>query len=242
MVTPEAVPLELETAGLPSRMLARLIDSLIESAVFFALIVGGAAVADFPGGVMLALFFLLVFLLFFGYPIAFETLWRGRTPGKAALGLRVVTIEGGPERFRHAAIRAVLALFEVFALSGAIAIITVLVSRRNQRLGDMAAGTVVLRERTGLRAPVSVAFPVPPGLEAYTDSLDTAAMAADDYAAVRAFLLRAPSLPYAVRADLALRLAHPLSSKLRPEPPPGLHPEGYRACLAAAYQRRAGPA
>ncbi len=241
MVTPEAVPLELEPAGLPSRILARLIDVMIQFAVLIGLLIGSAAVGGFPGGIGIALFYLLLFLLLFGYPVALETLWRGRTVGKAALGLRVVTVEGGPVRFRHAAIRAVLALFEIFALSGGIAILSVLVTKRSQRLGDLAAGTLVLRERTGLRAPVSVSFTVPPGLESYADSLDTAAMTAEDYAAVRAFLLRAPSLPFAVRGDLALRLAHPLAARLRPEPPPGLHPEAYLACLAAAFQRRAAP-
>ncbi|MCU1460814.1 MAG: hypothetical protein JWO37_889 [Acidimicrobiales bacterium] len=237
MVTPEAVPLELEPAGLPSRILARLIDGVIQAAVLTALLIAYAAVGNFPGGVTVALVFLMFFLLLFAYPVALETLWRGRTVGKSALGLRVVTVEGGPVRFRHAAIRAVLALFEIYALSGAIAIVTVLFSKRNQRLGDMAAGTLVLRERSGLRAPVSVMFGSPPGLEAYTASVDTAAMTADDYAAVRAFLMRAPSLPFAIRADLALRLANPLARRLRPEPPAGLHPETYLACLAAAYQR-----
>jgi hypothetical protein len=183
----------------------------------------------------------MLFLVLFAYPIALETLWRGRTLGKMALGLRVVTVEGGPVRFRHAAIRAVLALVEVLGLFGSIAILSVLMTRRNQRLGDLAAGTLVLRERTGLRAPVPVAFGVPPGMDAYVDSLDTAAMTAEDYAAVRAFLMRAPSLPWAVRRDLAQRLAHTLGARLRPEPPPGLHPEAYLACLAAAVQRRDAP-
>ena len=89
MVTPEAVPLDLETASIGSRFLALLIDIAIQGTLLFT----------------------VLFAVIWGYPIAFESLWRGRTIGKAALGLRVVTKEGGQIGFRHAAIRAALRIF-----------------------------------------------------------------------------------------------------------------------------------
>lgn len=241
VVTPEAVPLDLDTAGLPSRMLARLIDVAIQIALLVVALLAVTQLVDAPGGVGVALVLLVVFLVIVGYPIALEALWRGRTVGKVALGLRVVTVEGAPVRFRHAAIRGVLGLFEVQSTTGAIAVIAILLTARNQRLGDLAAGTVVLRERSGLGAPVPVTFAVPVGLEAFTASLDTATMSTEDYAAVRAFLIRAPTLPPSVCTDLAYRLAHPIASRVRPEPPTGLAAETYLACVAAAYQRRSSP-
>ena len=94
--------------------------------------------------------------------------------------------------------------------------ISVLLTPRSQRLGDLVAGTVVLRERTGLQAPVAVEFPVPQGLEAYAQSLDVARMTGDDYRAARTFLLRAGSLAPAVRYDLALAIAEPVAARVQP--------------------------
>nr|MDQ6928032.1 RDD family protein [Actinomycetota bacterium] len=131
IVTPEAVPLDFELANLGSRFVALLLDLLIEGAALFVLSIGMSALlsgADTSVGVGVALFFLIYFLVLFGYPIALETLWRGRTVGKAALGLRVVTKEGAPVRFRHAAIRNVLGLVDFVLTSGAAAIICVLLT------------------------------------------------------------------------------------------------------------------
>src|SRR3954467_938210 len=155
LVTPEAVVLQFETAGLGSRMLARLLDSLIQFAILlFVLIVASLASRAGVGSTPLRIVLLLaVFSIIFVYPAVFETLWRGRTPGKAALGLRVVTREGAPVRFRHASIRSALWLIGGLLMAGSIAVISVLATKDNVRLGDMAAGTIVLRERTGARQP-----------------------------------------------------------------------------------------
>jgi uncharacterized RDD family membrane protein YckC len=247
LVTPEAVVLSFETAGLGSRVLATLVDLVIQGGV---LILGGLALALFSstatGGtadvVATVLLLLLVSGVLLGYPIAFESLWRGRTPGKAALGLRVVTTEGAPVRFRHAAVRSFLGLIELWATTGAIAVIAVLLSRDDQRLGDMAAGTYVLRERSGAGRPRVAAFPPPYGLEAYTAALDVAGLSPDEYGAVRSFLLRAPSLPPQVRAGLAAELAATVAARMRHTPPPWLPPEPFLACVAAATQARSAPA
>ncbi len=242
VVTPEAVPLDLQPAGVGSRFVALLIDWAVQSMLGFAiLLIGiGLSVGDF-GGVGIAMFFLFTFALIFGYPIAMETLWRGRTLGKAAMGLRVVTVEGAPVRFRHAAIRAALGMIDFFLTSGAAAFISVMATRNNQRLGDLVAGTMVLRERTGLPPPQAAEFSVPAGLESYAASLDVSGMTADDYRAVRAFILRAPGLDYKVRYQLAVGLADPLSERVRPLPPAGIHPAWYLICVAAVYQQRTAP-
>ncbi|MEA2900365.1 MAG: hypothetical protein QOH36_252 [Actinomycetota bacterium] len=242
VVTPEAVPLDLQPAGLGSRFVAILIDWTVQAMLGFALLLVGIGLSfGEAGGIGIAFFFLLTFVVLFGYPIALETLWRGRTLGKAAMGLRVVTTEGGPVRFRHAAIRAALGMVDFFLTSGAAAVISVLATKNNQRLGDLVAGTLVLRERTGLPPPEAAEFSVPTGLESYAASLDVSGMTADDYRAVRAYLLRAPGLDYKVRYQLAIGLADPLSDRIRPMPPTGVHPAWWLICVAAVYQQRTAP-
>lgn len=244
IVTPEAVVLEFETAGMASRMLASALDAAIQLAVFFAVLLAafglGRAGAEF-GGLARAFFYVVVLVLLFGYPAGFEALWRGRTPGKAALGLRVVTVEGAPVRFRHAAIRAIIGLIDKYVFSAVPGVLALLLTRRNQRLGDLAAGTIVLRERSGATAPRAVAFSAPPGLERYVATLDVSAVDRSEYVTIRSFLLRAQSLAAPARDALARQLATPLVERLRTTPPPGLTPELFLVCVAAAHQRRHAP-
>lgn len=236
LVTPEAVVLQFDTAGLGSRSLALLIDLAIQwglSTVAVIALLSGAGASATSGIAVVAV--LTVILL--GYPIAFESLWRGRTPGKAVLGLRVVTTDGAPIRFRHAAVRGFLTLVDFYLTSGAAAVLSVLLTRDNQRLGDLAAGTLVLRLRTGARAPTPATFSVPPGWEAYAATLDPAGLTAEDHVAVRSFLLRAASLPPEIRSDLSLRIATIVAGHMSHALPPGTHPEGFLACVAAIHQR-----
>ena len=244
LVTPEAVVLELATAGVGSRLVAFMIDAAIQSAAIIALFTGIFLVAEagVDGGVAAAVIAGAgIFLILFGYPAVFETSWRGRTPGKAALGLRVVTTEGSPVRFRHAAVRAALALVDFYMTGGAVAILSILATRNDQRLGDLAAGTIVVRERTGATTPHAISFPVPRGHEDYVASLDISAMTPDHYVAVRSFLLRAGTLPPGVRNHLATEFAGPLAARMRHTPPEWVSPELFLACAVAKFQQRSMP-
>ena len=241
LVLPEAVELDLPTANLGSRMLAFLLDWLIIGA---GILVGGIAWAAGEGAVggwlLHAFFTVLLGAWPLGYFMGQETLWRGRTVGKAAAGLRVVTREGGPVGFRHAAIRALLLVVDFLPLGlfGAVGGTAIAVSRANQRLGDMVAGTLVLRERTAAPVPTAVEFTPPWGLEGYAAVLDTSALRSEEYEAVRSLLVRYSTL----RPDAAYRLAYQLAEQLRPRvrpgPPPRIQPDDYLRCIAAAYQRR----
>ncbi len=243
IVTPEAVRLDFEEAGVGSRGAALLLDYCVIGALLVGINAGTAYLLDssgpgLPTWVTISLFLILNVVVLFGYPIAFETLWRGCTLGKAALGLRVVTVEGAPVRFRHAAVRAALSLVDFGLTAGAGAVVTALVSRRHQRLGDLVAGTVVLRERTGAARPQVASFTVPSGAESYAETIDPSGLSPADYDALRAYLLRAGSLPQSRRANLASDLAGGLAVKVAHTPPPGTAPELFLACLAARYQQR----
>jgi uncharacterized RDD family membrane protein YckC len=150
IVTGEAVVLDLPCARFPTRLLARLIDMIIQVVLLaVVLVLAYVAVAggrlDTAGAA--AVYITAIVLVIVGYPVIFETLSRGRTIGKMAIGLRVVADDGGPVRFRHALVRALAGAIECWALSGVPALITMMMSARGKRLGDIFAGTFVLRER-----------------------------------------------------------------------------------------------
>lgn len=241
IVTPEAVLLEFADAGLGSRSLAFVIDLAVRGLIVWLVFLGLAA-----GGLVLDETLLVVvsiatlFAVLLVYPAAFETAWNGRTPGKLVMGLRVVTVEGAPVRFRHAAIRSALGIVDFLASAGSLAIVSALATRRSQRLGDLAAGTVVIRERQATGASRPVEFVPPPGWERYTTALDVSALRDDAYVLIRSFLLRVHDLtPEARRArsaDLAAAVAGLIDAPL----PEGTDPEAFLVAVAAAYQARHG--
>ncbi|MEY2430876.1 MAG: hypothetical protein QOC92_601 [Acidimicrobiaceae bacterium] len=242
VVTPEAVVLEFETASVASRSLAQALDLIIRFGMLYALLIVaglfGATVGTTPA---IVLIFVGVFVLLFGYPALLEVRWNGQTIGKRAFGLRVVTVEGSPVRFRHAAIRSLLAIVDFFLPPiGVSATCVALLNRRNQRLGDIFAGTIVLRERTGAAFPVPVSFPPLPGYEQYARSLDVGGLTPDQYAVIRSFLIRVNSLTPAARAHLATRLANAVALSMRHTPPAAVSPETFLVSVAAAYQLRQG--
>lgn len=242
LVSPEAVPLDLPEATVGSRGAALLIDWTLQGIILVTLALATQSALQstvLPGWVATTLSLVLAFLVWFGYPIAFETAWSGggRTPGKAALGLRVVTVEGAPIRFRHAAIRAALGLIDFVGTFGLGAVVSSLVSRRHQRLGDLVAGTVVLRERTGAGPSTARDFAVPSAASSVADTIDVGGLTARDYGVVRSYLLRAHTLSDQRRDTIGGELLAALAPRL------GDLPDGYPAevllqAIAARYQER----
>jgi uncharacterized RDD family membrane protein YckC len=242
--TPEGVDLNVTLAGLGSRFVAAVIDGLIQSIVilifFVALgIVGSAAFETGESGTLaLAAGAVILFLVAFGYPVLFETLNSGRTPGKAAIGIRVVREGGRPVNFRAAAIRNLLLIVDTLPpVTYAVGIIAILVSRRNQRLGDMAAGTIVVRDRKPESAGASWVHAVAPGTVDEATSWDVSSIREDEVATVRSFLARRHELTPPARIHLANELAARLRPKVAGEDP-NLPPELFLERLAAAKSRR----
>lgn len=239
LVTPEAVVLGLPVASVGSRGLALVLDLLVQATilVLVAFAASTAAVAE-GGWVAVVVLLLVVFAVLFVYPAGFETFWQGRTPGKAALGLRVVTVEAGPVGFRHAAVRAALGLVDFWLSSGGVAVLSALFTRRAQRLGDLAAGTLVIREGRGRRRVTALRFEPPPGTEGYAEQLDVSALDEADYLAIRSVLVRARTLAPATARPLADAAVRAVAGRVVPAPPAGMPPLVVLTCLAAAYQRR----
>jgi uncharacterized RDD family membrane protein YckC len=242
VVTPEAVVLEFETASVASRSLAQALDLAVRFGLFYVLIIAagllGAGLGTTP-----AIVVIIVggFLIIFGYSALLETRWNGQTVGKRALGLRVVTVEGSPVRFRHSVIRSLLSIVDFFLPPlGVSATCVSLLNRRNQRLGDVFAGTIVLRERTGASFPVPVSFPPLPGFELYARSLDVGGVTPEQYAVIRSFLLRVNTLTPGARAHLGTRLANAVAAAMHHRPPAAVSPETFLVSVAAADQLRQG--
>lgn len=240
IVTPEAVVLEFETAGVGSRAMAWMVDLMVLAGmgVLVGMVLGLVSVALPEAATIVGI--LLAALIFLGYPIFCETLFRGRTIGKRAMGLRVVTTDGAPEQFRHAALRALIGLVELWATVGFVAVTCGLSTRRSQRFGDLAAGTFVVRERSSTTRMLAVAFPPPPGYEQYTASLDVSSVNEPAYLVIRSFLLRVFDFTPSARVALATRLANPTAAAMHHTPPASVNPEVFLACVASAYQQRHG--
>jgi uncharacterized RDD family membrane protein YckC len=239
IVTPEAVLLEFAVAGLGSRSLAFLIDLGVRAALLWLVFLGTAAGGiAFDETVLVVVSIAAVFSALLVYPALTETIWNGRTPGKMAMGLRVVTVEGAPIRFRHAAIRSALGLVDFLLGAGTLAIVCALATRQSQRLGDLAAGTIVIRERQVRSDSQPVAFSPPPGWERYAASLDVSRLGGEAYVLVRSFLLRVHELDPTARRTRAASLAGRVAAAIDVPLHPGTDPEGFLVAVAAAHQAR----
>nr|WP_307846801.1 RDD family protein [Actinospica durhamensis] len=256
LVVAEGVALELRPARLASRTVALALDAVLMLVVYLicyriikALVNAGAS-SDTVDALRTA----TLVLVGVGYPLVSESVGSGRSIGKVAAGLRVVRLDGGPERFRHALVRALALLFAdvglpislanqlvtglplitLYCLPGAIAVAC---SKQGRRLGDLLAGTIVVRERTEAGAgrmplapnPVVAQWAasarvedVPPGL----------------VLAARQLISRVFEIDRAAAAELTDQLARQVATYVTPAPPPGVAPYQYLVAVTAERYRR----
>lgn len=241
LVTGEAVALDLRPARLPSRALALTLDLVIEFALLIVgiplLSIGLSRIDDSLRG---ALVIGVLVLVLIGYPVIWETASRGRSVGKLALGLRVVREDGGPVRFRHALTRALAGFFVdfgVLGMFGAVALITSLASRRGARLGDLLAGTTVIRER--VPAVRGAALTMPPQLASWATGLHLAGIPDDLALAARQYLNRFSQLSPQASLAMGTRLANEVSRYVgQPPPPPNTPPQAYLAAVLTERRDR----
>ncbi|MDQ2871574.1 MAG: RDD family protein [Candidatus Eremiobacteraeota bacterium] len=163
--TPESIRFSYDLAGLGSRFLAVVLDLLVQLALIAALFWGLELLArhsprvpvgrnghGVAASVAEATVIAIVFIIFFGYFIAFEALWRGQTPGKRALRIRVVRDGGYPVDLGSSLIRNLVRVGEAALGFYAISAVSALMSEENKRLGDYAAGTIVVRDERAIHA------------------------------------------------------------------------------------------
>ncbi|HET7761976.1 MAG TPA: RDD family protein, partial [Phycicoccus sp.] len=162
VVTGEGVAVELPVASVLARAASQLIDVVV--ALFLLVVVSFVAAVltgDSSEAVATAVGLVSVVLVLVGLPTAMETATRGRTLGKLALGLRVVRDDGGPVTVRHSLTRALVGFVEIWLLLGVPALVASVLNSRSKRLGDMAAGTYVVTQRSRMRLLAPPVMPPP---------------------------------------------------------------------------------
>ncbi|WP_328669442.1 RDD family protein [Streptomyces sp. NBC_00328] len=238
LVTGEAVALELRPAKLPSRALAVVLDLALAVAVYIVVTIGlVAATAALDDAAQIAVSIASFLLVLVGGPIAVETLSHGRSLGKLACGLRVVRDDGGPIRFRHALVRGAVGVVEILMTFGIVACIASLVSERGRRLGDVFAGTLVVRERIPVGRMPYVPAP-PPWLAGRFAELDLSAVPDGLWLAVRQYLTRMRQLDPQIGGAMAERLAVDLAARTGAPAPQGVPAGAYLAAVVHERQTR----
>jgi uncharacterized RDD family membrane protein YckC len=232
IATPEGVTVDLVLAGLGSRFAAMLVDLTLKLLLIGA--VWLVLVLTLNNDLGLAVGSIASFLVYFGYDVAFEVLASGRTPGKRLAHLRVLRDDGRPVDLLSSCIRNVIRLVDGLPLLYLPAMISILVTTNNQRPGDLAASTIVVRDpgkgtknagtttATGTQPPgplpdqfAGFAMPAGAARPAGTDgTLDVSAISPEDLAAIRSFLDRRRELPPGARGDIARRIAAALQPRV----------------------------
>jgi uncharacterized RDD family membrane protein YckC len=252
IATPEGIELQMVLAGAGSRFIACVIDTLAQLALIALAAI--ATLGLLGGGIAEALFAIAAFAAWYLYDILFEVLASGRTPGKRMTHLRVVRADGTPVDLPASAIRNLLRLVDVLPGAYLVGLLTILSTRRNQRLGDLAAGTLVIRDATARRAralrgrrarrrrraqpsPQAPAPPMPAAAIGDAGDWDVSAVSSEELAAVRRFLERRESLDRRARAELAHRLEQGLRAKVAGAPD-GLTAESFLEQLARVKASR----
>ena len=236
MVTGDAVVLDVQIAQLPVRALAALIDlSVIGIGYVIGVVLWAITLSEFDDALSSAVLVIFTVLTVLGYPVVFETATRGRSLGKFALGLRVVSDDGGPERFRQALFRALAGFIEIWTLAGGPAVVCSMLSAKGKRIGDVFAGTMVISERAAkLPAPV----PMPPALAWWAASLQLSGLRPEQAELARQFLTRAKQLEPSFRDQMAYRICAEVVAQVSPPPPFNAPPPLVLAAVLAERHRR----
>jgi hypothetical protein len=167
-------------------------------------------------------------------PAAVETLSRGKSLGRLAVGARIVRNDGGAAGLRHALIRSLVGVLEIYLTLGALAAASGLLSQKSRRLGDLLAGTYSQNERPGALPPAPFGAPLP--LVAWTASADVARMPESLGRRIRNFLAQAPELDPPRRQHLARELANEVSPFVSPLP--AIDPELFLAGVVVVRRER----
>ncbi|MGA8534383.1 MAG: RDD family protein [Candidatus Tumulicola sp.] len=222
--TPESIAFSYDLAGLGSRFLALVVDMLLQSAIFTALTAGlflaasriepakhvAPSAEKIVDAVAVALVVAVVFGIFFGYFIVFETFWNGQTPGKRVLGIRAVRDGGYPIDFGAALVRNLIRVGEFTVGFYALSAVSMLLSPENKRLGDFAAGTIVVRDAR-LAMPKNLTEEPEPQYSA------TRYLSGAERSLVRRFLDRRDALTPQRRRELAAQRAGRVRERVSPE-------------------------
>jgi len=229
----EGIDLDLSLAGISSRAAAFLTDLIIESLALFLVFAVGSSFGDL-GVAFSAIAF---FMIFFGYPTLAETFAGGRTLGKALFKIHAVSIDGGPLTFLSAAIRNIVRVIDALPGVYLVGLISIVATKKNQRVGDLAANTLVIHKVRPTVPGRAGAWDLPAFAAVDTSNWDVTSVTAEEVAAVRSFLMRRGQLDPSSRANLAQTLAFQLLPKVAGVPLEG-GPEVFLERVVTAKSQR----
>ncbi len=227
--TPESLEFSHEPAGIGSRFVASVIDAILQAAMMLG-VLSSAGVWTLPlkaatcsstmwaGAVTM----LLAFLVLWGYHIFFEMIWNGQTPGKRTVGIRILKDGGYPIGFLDSVVRNLLRLVDFLPFSSGVGLVVMLCNSRFKRVGDFAAGTIVVKERrikmphSLTSDPVELREDIIFGGQPLTNVYE---LSDAEFDVVRQFMVRRHELQKDARLALSIKIARPLARKL------GLRPE-----------------
>ena len=237
IITGEAVVLELRPASFAARSLATAIDvtATVVAGLGITLLLGALPVVLDQAAVRAVVLVAIVSLLVI-VPITVETLSRGKSLGKLAMGLRIVRDDGGSIRFRHAMIRALLAVFEIYMTLGSTACLVSIFNEKSKRLGDMLAGTYAIRDRAPKVRPLQVS--VAPQLAPWAALADIGRLPDPLARRISLFLAQGAAMAPASRHALGLELASEASRYVAPLPSAGTDAAVFLSSLMAERRER----
>lgn len=236
VVTGDAVVLDVQLAQLPVRVLAAIIDVVVVLAGYLVgVLLWALTLTDRDPAFVAAVLIIFTVVTIVGYPVVFETATRGKSLGKMALGLRVVSEDGSPERFRQALFRGLSGFIELWTFTGGPAVICSLLSAKGKRIGDIFAGTVVISERAPKMNPPPA---MPPSMAWWAGTLQLSGLRAETIELARQYLDRAPQLEPRIREVMGHRIAADVVAQISPPPPPGAPPHYVLAAVLAERHRR----
>ena len=267
IATPELVAIEFPLAGLGSRFVAVLLDYLLQAAVVIILLIvfalllsgvssGGGGGSSNGGNLStkwtIAIIIAIPFLLEWAYFALFEAFWHGQTPGKRIMKIRVIQQTGRPVSLFESLGRNLVRIIDMLPTAYAIGVICMFITKRQQRLGDLIAGTLVVHERpleaplesigssrtftSGVFQPATVA-PPPRVSQLPTDAVARLTMA--DLQTLEHYLARRLDVPMETRATLAARISQNIAQKMNYAVPEGMNQEAFLE--EAAYALRSLP-
>ncbi|MDZ8053135.1 MAG: RDD family protein [Aulosira sp. ZfuVER01] len=247
--TPESVELEFTLAGIGNRAWALIIDYHILALILVAFyIIFWILIVQFSdfwitvfgstlGLWMMAIAFLIAFAIYAGYFVFFETLWQGQTFGKRFAKIRVVRDDGRPIGLQQAALRGLLRPIDEFLFIGAFLI---MLGRQEKRLGDFAAGTIVIQDQipTG-SATITISEQAKSLHEELSQIADLSPLLPDDFAVIREYLQRRSGMSARSRSSLSLKLSQQVQAIINLEQmPPGVSPDVFLEAIYIAYKQR----
>ena len=239
LITGDAVLLDLRTASFATRIVSAVIDGVLQLALLIGGIPSVAWFADraaLDDGLLAAGVLLASVLAYVGYPVLSELLLRGRSVGRLVMGTRVVRDDGGPVHVRQSVLRAVMAMFEIWSTTGAVALVCSVIDRRSRRIGDLLAGTMVIQERMRTHPPQRIEVPL--SLRDWAQAADVGRLPLPLLQDIRAFLPRAGQINAESRHQLSRDLLRRTLPHVAPAPPPGTPPEEFLAAVLAERSRR----